>query len=59
LDKLDNELYTRFVQEGTFVFITGRRQDELDKAVKHVPVWFAGGTGRAVQEERRKQRATW
>jgi len=23
----------RFVQEGAFVFITGRRQDELDKAV--------------------------
>jgi NAD(P)-dependent dehydrogenase (short-subunit alcohol dehydrogenase family) len=26
----------RFVQEGAFVFITGRRQDELDKAVKQV-----------------------
>ena len=25
-----------FVQEGAFVFITGRRQDELDKAVKQV-----------------------
>ena len=25
----------RFVQEGAFVFITGRRQSELDKAVKH------------------------
>jgi NAD(P)-dependent dehydrogenase (short-subunit alcohol dehydrogenase family) len=24
----------RFVQEGAFVFITGRRQSELDKAVK-------------------------
>jgi NAD(P)-dependent dehydrogenase (short-subunit alcohol dehydrogenase family) len=24
----------RFVQEGAFVFITGRRQNELDKAVK-------------------------
>jgi NAD(P)-dependent dehydrogenase (short-subunit alcohol dehydrogenase family) len=26
----------RFVQEGAYVFITGRRQDELDKAVKQI-----------------------
>ena len=26
----------RFVQEGAYVFITGRRQDELDKAVRHI-----------------------
>ncbi len=26
----------RFVQEGTYVFITGRRQNELDKAVKQI-----------------------
>jgi NAD(P)-dependent dehydrogenase (short-subunit alcohol dehydrogenase family) len=26
----------RFVQEGAFVFITGRRKDELDKAVKQI-----------------------
>jgi NAD(P)-dependent dehydrogenase (short-subunit alcohol dehydrogenase family) len=26
----------RFVQEGAFVFITGRRQDELDKAVTRI-----------------------
>ena len=26
----------RFVQEGAFVFITGRRQDELDKAVEQI-----------------------
>ena len=26
----------RFVQEGAYVFITGRRQDELDKAVKRI-----------------------
>jgi len=26
----------RLVQEGAFVFITGRRQDELDKAVKQI-----------------------
>ena len=26
----------RFVEEGAFVFITGRRQDELDKAVKQI-----------------------
>ena len=26
----------RFVQEGAYVFITGRRQSELDKAVKHI-----------------------
>jgi NAD(P)-dependent dehydrogenase (short-subunit alcohol dehydrogenase family) len=26
----------RFVQEGAFVFIVGRRQDELDKAVKQI-----------------------
>jgi NAD(P)-dependent dehydrogenase (short-subunit alcohol dehydrogenase family) len=26
----------RFVQEGAFVFITGRRQDKLDKAVKQI-----------------------
>jgi NAD(P)-dependent dehydrogenase (short-subunit alcohol dehydrogenase family) len=26
----------RFVQEGAFIFITGRRQSELDKAVKQI-----------------------
>ena len=26
----------RFVQEGAYVFIIGRRQDELDKAVKQI-----------------------
>ena len=26
----------RFVSEGAFVFITGRRQDELDKALKEI-----------------------
>src|SRR5947209_20635557 len=26
----------RFVEEGAFVFITGRRQDELDRAVTEV-----------------------
>jgi NAD(P)-dependent dehydrogenase (short-subunit alcohol dehydrogenase family) len=26
----------RFVQEGAFVFVSGRRQDELDKAVKQI-----------------------
>ena len=26
----------RFVQEDAYVFITGRRQDELDKAVKQI-----------------------
>jgi NAD(P)-dependent dehydrogenase (short-subunit alcohol dehydrogenase family) len=26
----------RFVQEGAYVFITGRRQSELDKAVNHI-----------------------
>ena len=26
----------RFVQEGGYVFITGRRQDELDKAAKQI-----------------------
>jgi len=26
----------RFVEEGTYVFITGRRQSELDAAVKHI-----------------------
>ena len=26
----------RFVQEGAHVFITGRRQNELDKAVKQI-----------------------
>jgi NAD(P)-dependent dehydrogenase (short-subunit alcohol dehydrogenase family) len=26
----------RFVQEGAYVFITGRRQDEIDKAVKQI-----------------------
>ena len=26
----------RFVQEGAFVFISGRRQDEIDKAVKQI-----------------------
>jgi NADP-dependent 3-hydroxy acid dehydrogenase YdfG len=31
----------RFVQEGAFVFITGRRQDELDKAVKQIGLVIA------------------
>ena len=26
----------RFVEEGAYVFITGRRQTELDKAVKEI-----------------------
>jgi NADP-dependent 3-hydroxy acid dehydrogenase YdfG len=26
----------RFVEEGAFVFITGRRQDELDNTVKQI-----------------------
>ena len=26
----------RFVQEGAYVFITGRRQNELDRAVKQI-----------------------
>jgi NAD(P)-dependent dehydrogenase (short-subunit alcohol dehydrogenase family) len=26
----------RFVQEGAFVFITGRRQNELDKAIEQI-----------------------
>jgi NAD(P)-dependent dehydrogenase (short-subunit alcohol dehydrogenase family) len=26
----------RFVQEGAYVFITGRRQSELDRAVKQI-----------------------
>src|SRR5215831_12991000 len=34
----------RFVQEGAYVFITGRRQDELDKAVRHI-----GRNGMGVQ----------
>src|SRR5215831_14138778 len=29
-------LFSRFVQEGAYVFITGRRQSELDIAVKQI-----------------------
>jgi len=32
----------RFVQEGAYVFITGRRQNELDKAVKQIGRNVAG-----------------
>ena len=34
-----------FVKEGAYVFITGRRQKELDEAVKAVGsnVWSSGG----------------
>jgi NAD(P)-dependent dehydrogenase (short-subunit alcohol dehydrogenase family) len=32
----------RFVKEGAYVFITGRRQTELDKAVAEI-VWFHNG----------------
>jgi NADP-dependent 3-hydroxy acid dehydrogenase YdfG len=34
----------RFVQEGAFVFITGRREDELDKAVKQIGMKVMGGS---------------
>ena len=29
----------RFVKEGAYVFITGRRQAELDKAVAEIGIW--------------------
>ena len=35
----------RFVQEGAYVFITGRRQDELDKAVKQIGTNVMGVQG--------------
>ena len=31
----------RFVSDGTYVFITGRHQSELDAAVKQIgPIWY-------------------
>ena len=33
----------RFVQEGAYVFIAGRRQNELDKAVKQIGKNVMGG----------------
>jgi len=35
----------RFVQEGAYVFITGRRQNELDKAVKQIAKNVTGVQG--------------
>ena len=35
----------RFVDEGTYVFITGRRQKELDEAVKAIGSEVAGVRG--------------
>jgi NAD(P)-dependent dehydrogenase (short-subunit alcohol dehydrogenase family) len=35
----------RFVQEGAFVFITGSREDELDKAVKQIGTKVMGVQG--------------
>jgi NAD(P)-dependent dehydrogenase (short-subunit alcohol dehydrogenase family) len=35
----------RFVSEGAYVFITGRRQDELDKAVATLGSGVRGGSG--------------
>ena len=35
----------RFVQEGAYVFITGRRQNELDRAVKQIGKNVAGIQG--------------
>ena len=32
----------RFVAEGAYVFITGRRQSELDAAVKHIGKQYQG-----------------
>jgi NAD(P)-dependent dehydrogenase (short-subunit alcohol dehydrogenase family) len=29
----------RFAAEGAHVYITGRRQDELDNAVRSIPAW--------------------
>src|ERR1039457_453867 len=37
----------RFVEEGAYVFITGRRQEELDKAVKLIGRNVTGGRGDA------------
>jgi NAD(P)-dependent dehydrogenase (short-subunit alcohol dehydrogenase family) len=36
----------RFVDEGAFVFITGRRQKELDEAVKAIGTNVVGVRGR-------------
>jgi hypothetical protein len=35
----------RFVQEGAYVFITGRRQSELDKTVKQIGTGASPPTG--------------
>jgi len=35
-----------FVAEGAYVFITGRRQEQLDKAVKEIWQKRHGGAGR-------------
>ncbi len=37
----------RFVQEGAYVFITGRRQSEVDKAVKDIGKSVTGVQGDA------------
>ena len=38
-----------FVKEGAFVFITGRRQKELDEAVKAIGTNVSGVQGDVVQ----------
>jgi NAD(P)-dependent dehydrogenase (short-subunit alcohol dehydrogenase family) len=39
----------RFVEEGAYVFITGRRQKELDEAVKAIGANVAGVQGDIAQ----------
>ena len=42
-----------FVDEGAYVFITGRRQKELDEAVKAIGQQCYRGSGRHCQSGRR------
>ncbi len=42
----------RFVQEGAYVFTTGRRQDELDKALKQIARNVMGVQGDRLKSSR-------
>jgi NAD(P)-dependent dehydrogenase (short-subunit alcohol dehydrogenase family) len=54
----------RFVEEGAYVYITGRRQSELDKAVKlighdvEIDIWLLIPVSSSTRSSERSQRAS-
>jgi NADP-dependent 3-hydroxy acid dehydrogenase YdfG len=41
----------RFVEEGAYVFITGRRETELDKAVKEIGKCVTAARGERAEQQ--------